>query len=92
MSDRILPKSLHTITVLVNLAAHIRAGRFVETTAVEDVRYALRILGLSDLTDAHGLFAAAVKRVEEARRPAETLGNGPRLDRACLPAGDAWRG
>lgn len=68
MPDRILPKSLHTISVLVNLAGHIRASRVVSTSDAEDVAYALRILGLADLPDAHGLALKAVHQIGEARR------------------------
>lgn len=69
-TNRILPKSLHTITVLANLAAFLGAAANGRTTPAEDVAEAAQILGLSGLDDSHGLVEAASKKVELARHRA----------------------
>lgn len=87
MSDRALPKSLHTVTVLVELAHYHRASALTYSTPDYAVDWALRVLRLADLPDVHGLREAAVARVVAAwSKPAGTLGNGPRLDRASEQA------
>ena len=48
-----LPKSLHTITVVVNIALHLHTQDEGERTAVEYVSAALKILGYDDAAIIH---------------------------------------
>lgn len=60
-----LPKSLHTITALANVAKYLNTLAFTPAAAV--VR-ACDILGYSETPDdPHGLIAAATKQVEASR-------------------------
>lgn len=61
-----IAKSLHTVTVLVRIAAlHLnRIGPDKpETRAMLAVSYALDTLGLNTMPDDHGLIAQAVKQL-----------------------------
>jgi hypothetical protein len=59
--NRPIPKSLHTVTVLVKLARHFEDW---ESMPPEDaVDFAMRSLGLRHLPDPHGLRAAALKQL-----------------------------
>jgi hypothetical protein len=64
-----LAKSLHTITVLVNVARHLEAT--AATIAVPSagwpgyVTQATRLLGLDDKPDVYGLADAAIKQLEK---------------------------
>jgi hypothetical protein len=50
---RPLPKSLHTITVIVNLAHHLHTQTEGEESALDYVSQALRILGYDDAATIH---------------------------------------
>lgn len=54
-----LPKSLHTVTVLVAVARHLEAFGRVTGDGTDPVGDALAILGYSDTPDAYGLAAKA---------------------------------
>jgi hypothetical protein len=56
-----LPKSLHTVTVLVNVARHYQAN--IGGDDVFAVNQALRILGYTDSPDDYGLANAALKQL-----------------------------
>ena len=61
-----LPKSLHTVTVLVKVAELIYAQNDVHGLDKEGaVANALRILGYSVDNDPHGLAAAAIKQLSK---------------------------
>ena len=61
MTNKTLPKSLHTVTALVNLASHLRDGRPVTHCGhCQYVSEAAVILRLVDKVDNHGLIAKAV--------------------------------
>ena len=56
-----LAKSLHTVTVLVRGARDIQSRQH---TANDDaVTHALKLLGLADMPDAHGLALQAEKQL-----------------------------
>ena len=58
---RDLPKSLHTITAIINVAAHLReTSPFPGVGIQEAVNGALSILGYTNSPDPHGLAAKAV--------------------------------
>ncbi len=59
-----LAKSLHTVTVLVRVATMLR-NRDLAYSNVEAVYGALQVLGLSDMPDAYGLAAQAVKQLNK---------------------------
>lgn len=58
-----LAKSLHTVTVLVNVAKHLRHGGTLDATVA--VQQAADILGLGGMPDSYGLIAQAVKKVSK---------------------------
>ena len=60
MSDRKLPKSLHTVTVLVNLSRFLMVR---EPSPKVAIREALQILNLTDLPDVYGLADAALAQL-----------------------------
>jgi hypothetical protein len=60
--ERILPKSLHTITVLENLARHFMAVEGMELAP--SMALALTVLKLNTMPDEYGLAAAALKKLE----------------------------
>ena len=74
--ERILPKSLHTITVLEQLARHLMSDVDPDTAALfgpeasrsAAMKAALRILKLDAMPDSYGLAAAALAKIE--RNPA----------------------
>ena len=61
MKDRKLPKSLHTVTVLVKVAKDQRKTHQVSADAALDM--AISILDLRDLPDVYGLIDAAKKQL-----------------------------
>jgi hypothetical protein len=68
-----IPKSLHTVTVLVNVAReHVRNAGLSYTSAPlcyqVAVRHALKVLGYADTPDAYGLAARAVAILEKEQR------------------------
>ena len=62
MSDRKLPKSLHTVTVLVNLSRFLMVR---EPSAKVAIKEALQILELSDLPDVYKLADAALAQLSK---------------------------
>jgi hypothetical protein len=59
--NRPIPKSLHTVTVLVKLAQHFSD---VDDQPLEDaLERAFNCLGLDTRNDPHGLEAAALKQL-----------------------------
>jgi len=67
--DKTLPKSLHTVTVLVNVARElIESGRAIGTSAA--IRRASDVLGYSGATDPHDLLDKAMRQLG-AERAAE---------------------
>lgn len=69
-----LPKSLHTVTVLVRVATLLRGAKFPPLTAPEAVDAALDILGYDPENDPYGLAAAAAKQMDKVNE------NGDRTD------------
>lgn len=69
-----LPKSLHTVTVLVKVAALIHAREVaagLDTTPTWWDAYAhaaLVALGMADMPDEHALREAAVRQLEKGKR------------------------
>lgn len=65
----ILPKSLHTVTVLMQMARYIAAGQGRQNDAQythEAVRLALRVLyGAGVPADGYGLAATAARRLSQ---------------------------
>lgn len=64
-----LAKSLHTVSVLVNVAEHCLADRFV--TPRSALAEALVILGLESKPDTYGLVEAARKQLVAKRQSNE---------------------
>lgn len=63
MTTKTMPKSLHTVTVLVRIASYIRQVQPGES--VKDcVRGAAIVLGYIDAPDAYGLQASAIKQMQ----------------------------
>jgi hypothetical protein len=68
-----IPKSLHTVSVLVNVAQHHMAivrhqypqGNCTPAAAIDA---AAAILGYADTADVYALKAAAVRKLEKAQR------------------------
>lgn len=64
----LLPKSLHTVTVLVRVARHLEETATTTTVPPQTwenrVRAACRVLGLDDKFDQYGLIDAALKQLE----------------------------
>lgn len=57
-----IPKSLHTVTALVNLAKHLM--EYNDDAPIENCVYkAVHILGYTDTPDVHGLIAQALKKL-----------------------------
>lgn len=80
MSRPALAKSLHTHSVLVNLALHLYRARTPalvtpKTAARECVADALRILQLSELPDVYGLTERAREHVAAAIIKAREAGD-----------------
>lgn len=66
MASNNLPKSLHTVTVLVRMVRLLRA--FPANTNASNaalVNVALRELGYSDTPDSYGLAIAAVRQLDK---------------------------
>jgi hypothetical protein len=61
-----LPKSLHTVTVLVRVAVMLKGAGFSPTnyTHAERMDEALRILGYSRANDPYDLAGQALKQLE----------------------------
>lgn len=61
-----IPKSLHTVTVLVRVATHLRDHHVSNADAVAA---ALDLLGYTDTNqpDTHGVVAAALKIMDAAK-------------------------
>lgn len=60
-----IPKSLHTVTVLVKLARHFRVTQGWSYDNLEGpLDEALRFLGYATTPDTHELRAAALKQLE----------------------------
>lgn len=57
-----LPKSLHTVTVLVRVAKLVKLSMHTNEEAVEQALFAL---GLHDLPDTYNLKQAAVKQLNK---------------------------
>lgn len=64
MTDRspVLPKSLHTVTVLVRVARSIQERR--DVGALQAVCEARSLLGLDDKFDEYSLIAVAAKQLQ----------------------------
>ena len=61
-----LPKSLHTVSVLVSVArGYYVLGRDRGWSAAIAVDEALHVLGYADAPDPHGLRAVAVRKLEK---------------------------
>jgi hypothetical protein len=61
-----LPKSLHTVTVLVQLTKHLYDSRSDFALTIEHCLFkALDILGYIDSTDTHGLTMQALKKLRK---------------------------
>lgn len=61
-----LPKSLHTVTVLVRMAeAYRETVDWGSLSAREAVEQVLADLGKDDIPDDHGLIEAALKQMED---------------------------
>lgn len=69
-----LPKSLHTVTVLVRVATLLRDAKLPILTAQQAVNAALDILGYDHEADPYGLAAAAAKQMDRVNE------NGDRTD------------
>lgn len=68
-----IPKSLHTVTVLVAVAQHLasRDSYFANPQhAAAAIDCAAAILGYAGANDVHGLRAAAIRKLEKASAPA----------------------
>ena len=63
-----LAKSLHTVTVLVNVARHLEATAtsvaYPNNGWADRVAQAARLLGLEDKPDTYGLADQAIKQLE----------------------------
>lgn len=59
-----LPKSLHTVTVLVAVATELRTDDMTARAAIER---ALAVLGYNNASDTYGLAAKAVRQLERAQ-------------------------
>lgn len=60
-----IPKSLHTVTVLVNVAAHIRKDHPHTISVHNAVREAAEVLGLNSQPDQYGLIESAIKQLSK---------------------------
>lgn len=60
-STKPVAKSLHTISVIVNVARHIMAESGADAESAAD--RAMEILGLADKPDTYGLKAAAIRQL-----------------------------
>lgn len=63
-APKTLAKSLHTVTVLVNVARHLEKTQGLGSWAA--LLEAAIILGLGEMTDSHGLLAQARKKMDRA--------------------------
>jgi transcription termination factor NusB len=64
MTDKPLPKSLHTVTAIVRVARYIMAKH--PTPANIAVAEAVEVLGYYGASDPHALAAAALKQLTPA--------------------------
>lgn len=69
--SKILPKSLHTITVLVNVARHLHLSGAVSRE--RSVAEALRVLRLDDKDDEYGLYDKALAALLRESQPLSDL-------------------
>lgn len=60
-----LAKSLHTVSVIVNVARHEMNTNPRQPDADWAVRIALNVLGYADAADPYGLAATALKQLEK---------------------------
>jgi hypothetical protein len=61
-----IPKSLHTVTVLVQLSRHLYVKRHDDTITIQHCLFkALEILGYIGTSDEHGLTLAALKKLNK---------------------------
>jgi hypothetical protein len=61
-----IPKSLHTVTVLVQLTKHLHATRSDYYLTIEHCLFkALDVLGYIDSPDVHGLTLQALKKLRK---------------------------
>lgn len=65
MTPSKLPKSLHTVTALVNVAIALRSARGVAISNVDAVTDALIALGYRNTPDEYNLASAAVKILDK---------------------------
>ena len=68
-TERTLPKSLHTVTVLVRLSRDVMR-RHPGCCPRAALIVAQVVLGIEELSDTHGLCAAALKQLEGTPAPA----------------------
>lgn len=64
MTAKSLPKSLHTVTALVRLAAYFVDKYCGDMTPEDALTEALAVLGYGEAQDPYGLAAAALKQLK----------------------------
>ena len=64
-TDRSLPKSLHTVTVLVRVAKAVADYEGIDPLSYKAMDLALAILGLDNMPDTYGLVTAALKQLRK---------------------------
>lgn len=62
-----IPKSLHTVTVLVNVAEYCRCDGGGRMSVSDAVEFAASILGLNGRPDRYGLIESAIKQLSKKR-------------------------
>jgi hypothetical protein len=67
-----IPKSLHTVTVFVNVAT-LLADVYNDATNHELVTLASSQLGYADVRDVYGLQAQAIKKLDKVRKVSPKL-------------------
>ena len=66
MEYPVIPKSLHTVTVLVQLTRHLYATRSDFALTINHCLFkALDVLGYTDAPDVHGLTLQALKKLSK---------------------------
>jgi hypothetical protein len=60
-----IPKSLHTVTVIIAAASIMREHMGEGEPVADAVRYALEVLGYANTPDTYNLSAAALKQMEK---------------------------
>lgn len=61
-----IPKSLHTVSVLVAVATELKKHAHSQFTAADLVDAAAVTLGYAEAADVYGLKAAAVRKLEKS--------------------------